>query len=132
MNFREKSVREFWSFFDQRKFEMVRPLLHPIFEAYWVTTNEKFTSIDAFISVNQEYPGKWHTIPQEIILLEDKVLSIVSVFSKEFPDRFFVLSFFEFKAKLISKITEYWATVEHTPEWRKKFSIPISSGKHGS
>lgn len=125
MDFREKLIRDFWSFFDQREFEKVKPLLHEEFTAIWETTNEVFPSRDAFIKVNCDYPGKWHTIPQKVELFENGGgMSIVSVYYDDQTDRYFATSFYEFKDNLISKITEYWATVEEAPEWRKDYSIP--------
>ena len=124
MDFREDLIRQFWSLFDQQKFEMVRSLLHEEFEVIWETSEEMFVSQDAFINVNRDYPGNWHTIPRRIELLDNGALSIVSVYSDDISDRFYVISFYEFKDKLIHKISEYWATVEKTPDWRKKYSIP--------
>ncbi|WP_371806748.1 hypothetical protein [Candidatus Lokiarchaeum ossiferum] len=124
MDIREKLIRDFWSFFDQRKFENVKPLLHKEFTAIWETTNEVFPSRDALIKVNCDYPGNWHTVPQRIELFDNGAVSIVSVYSDDRPDRYFATSFYDFKDNLIRKITEYWATVEEAPEWRKGYSIP--------
>ncbi len=127
MDFREKLIREFWSFFEQQQFESVRPLLYEDFQAIWETTEEVFPSRDALIKVNQDYPGNWHTIPQRIDLFDQGAVSIVSVYSDDGPERFYATSFYEFKDHLISKITEYWATVEKAPEWRRGYSIPKNS-----
>ena len=123
MDTREELIRKFWSLFDQEKFEQVKSLLHAEFKAVWITSNEKFPSADSLIKMNEAYPGRWHTIPQRIELLEYDALSITSVYSDDSPERFYAISFFEFKEGLISKIIEYWATVENSPEWRKQFSI---------
>jgi len=123
MDYREKLIRQFWAYFDQRKFESVRPLLHEKFELIWETTEEIFLSPDTLINVNRDYPGNWHTHLQRIEFFDKGAVSVVFVFSDEIPDRFYTTSFYEFKDNLISKITEYWATVEKAPEWRKKYSI---------
>lgn len=121
MENREKLIRDFWSFFDQREFEKAKSLLHEEFIAMWETTNEVFPSRDAFIKVNVDYPGNWHTIPQKVELFGKEGVSIVSVYYDDQPDRYFATSFYEFKDNLIRKITEYWATVEKPPEWRKNY-----------
>jgi len=123
MDLREKLIRQFWTYFNQRKFESVRPLLHKEFELIWETTEEIFPSRDALINVNRDYPGNWYTIPQRIELFDKGAVSVVLVYSDDIPDRFYATSFYEFKDNLISKITEYWATVEKAPEWRNKYSI---------
>ncbi len=123
MDLREKLIRQFWAFFNQRKFESVRSLLNEEFELNWETTEEIFPSREALINVNRDYPGNWYTIPQRIELFDKGAVSVVLVYSDDIPDRFYATSFYEFKDNLISKITEYWATVEKAPEWRKKYSI---------
>ncbi len=127
MDFREKLIRDFWTFFEHQQFKLVRPLLHEDFEAIWETTEEIFPSRDALIQVNRDYPGNWHTIPQRIDLFDNGAVSIVSVFSDDEPNRFYATSFYEFKDHLISKITEYWALVEKAPDWRTPHSIPRKS-----
>ena len=123
MDVKEEIIRKFWSLFDQEKFEQVKALLHAEFEAVWITSNEKFPSADSLIKMNEAYPGRWHTIPQRVELLKNEAFSITSVYSNDSPERFYAISLFEFKEGLISKITEYWATVEKAPKWRKQYSI---------
>ncbi len=123
MDLREKLIRQFWAYLDKQKFESVRSLLHEEFELIWETTEEIFPSRDALINVNRDYPGNWHTIPQRIELFDKGAVSVVLVYSDDIQERFYATSFYKFKDNLICKITEYWATIEIAPEWRKKYSI---------
>ncbi|WP_457559525.1 hypothetical protein [Candidatus Harpocratesius sp.] len=122
MDIRITLIQKFWDFFDKHQFEKALSLLHTEFQAIWVTSNEYFQTKEAFIQANCHYPGKWHTHLKRIELFDSEAVSVVKVFSKSKPAKYYATSFYKFKENLILEIKEYWATVENPPEWRKKYA----------
>lgn len=124
MDYREALINDFWKYFDNEELDKALTLLHRDFRALWITSNETFNSRTKFIDMNDEYPGKWHTKLKRIELTNIGAVSVVHVYSKEDDTtmEFYVTSFYEFCDNLIYTMTEYWATLEEPPEWRRKYS----------
>jgi len=114
-------IKELWKYFDERKFDKAKELLHKEFKGYWKTTLEIFETRDNFIEVNKMYPGNWRTQLQKVEMTENGAVSVTYVYSKESENKFYATTFYKFKDNLIYRIEEYWATCEKSSSWRNKY-----------
>ena len=114
----ERTVREFWRLFDEARYEDVAPLLRPDCRIYWPNTRELFRGSQKLIAVNRNYPGRWYIEVIEVVPEGERVISVVRVYSKEVPERFYAVSFFTFSQGLVSEIVEYWGNITEAPAWR--------------
>ena len=118
MNNNAEVVKKFWHIFDEARFDDVAQLLKPECNVYWPNTRELFKGRNNLIDVNKRYPGRWYIDVVDIVALEDTVVSVVRVYSKEEKRSFYATSFFKFEDGLISEITEYWGDITEAPAWR--------------
>ena len=87
----------------------------------WPCTGEVFEGRENFIAVQKDYPGRWRIAVERVVVAADVVVTVVLVTPEGgTTPSFHATSFFEFDgAGRIVTITEYWATDEEPPEWRK-------------
>ena len=111
-------VLKFWQMFDEARFDDVAELLYPECNVYWPNTRELFKGSQKVIDANKRYPGRWHIAVVDVVAKDDLVVSVVMVYSNESKHSFYATSFFKFKNRLITEITEYWGEVTEPPAWR--------------
>ncbi len=121
------SVARFWQCFDDADFDGAGRLMRPDAVVLWPNTREIFRGRDGFIAINKQYPGRWRTTIEQMILHGDTVISVVRVDLDRVTGAaaagFHVVSFFEFKDGLISQITEYWGEDGEPPAWRARAGL---------
>ena len=83
----------------------------------WHCTNEHF-NVDEFIIANCEYPGNWDGKVERIEVLNDLIITVTSVYSKDRSAFFHVTSFIKIKGDKIASLDEYWADDGNAPQWR--------------
>ena len=88
----------------------------------WHCTNEQF-SVQEYIKVNCDYPGKWCGKIERIEKTESSVVLAGQVFSKETSASFHVVSFIKLQNNLIQELDEYWSDDIEAPDWRKQMKI---------
>ncbi len=94
MNDSEEIVKRFWDFFSQAKFADAKSIMHPDIVVWWPNTKEVFRGRDRFVSINDEYPGRWNISIDKLISSDDTVISVVRVESIEQTHSFYATSFF--------------------------------------
>lgn len=119
-------IYDYWDSVLGQKKDSLRHFFHSDAYVNWHNTNEHFT-VDDFIRANCEYPGKWAGKIERIEHIEDLIITVTNVYSKDNKLSFHVTSFIMIKNGLISSIDEYWGDDGTAPEWRldKKIGIPI-------
>lgn len=88
----------------------------------WHCTNERFT-VDEYIKVNCDYPGKWQGEIERTEELDSKIIIVGRVQSFDKSLSFHVTSFIRLRDGKICEMDEYWADDGEAPEWRKKLGI---------
>ncbi|EOX3427607.1 hypothetical protein ACPFUT_003530 [Vibrio cholerae] len=116
-------VKELWTKFSQGNYVGCEALLHENLKVSWPTSREFYESRDDFITVNEAFGQDWTF---DILSLEetmnDKVISVVHVYSPSCPDSFYATSIFSFASGVITNMETYWAFQDKQPEWRKNLS----------
>ena len=87
-------------------------------------TGEHFT-VNEFIRVNCEYPGKWDGNIERIEKTGDLIITAVRVFAEDEPLSFHVVSFIRMAGDKIISVDEYWGDDGDAPEWRRDMQIGI-------
>lgn len=88
----------------------------------WHCTNEQFT-VDEYIKVNCDYPGKWQGEIERIEKLDSKIILVGRVQSFDKTVSCHVTSFIQLLNGKICKMDEYWADDGEVPNWRKELGI---------
>lgn len=89
----------------------------------WHNTNEHFT-IEEFIIANCEYPNEWDGTIERMECIDDLVICVCHVYTKDKSLSFHVTSFIQFSEKdRILCIDEYWGDDGLPPKWRQKKNI---------
>ena len=88
----------------------------------WHCTNEHF-NVKEYIKANCEYPGDWTGEVERIEIINDLIITITHVYSKEKTLSFHVTSFFDIEDSKIKSVDEYWADDGEVPGWRKQLGI---------
>jgi hypothetical protein len=117
----DQLARSFWQAFDEADFDAAAKMMTPDAIVTWPCTGEVFKGRDSFIAVQKNYPGRWRIAIERVVVAAEVVVSVVKVTPEGgTKPSFHATSFFEFdRTGLIVGITEYWATDEDPPEWRR-------------
>ncbi len=112
-------IKAFWNAVITQNRDALRAYFSTDAIIWWPCTNEQFT-VDRYISVNCDYPGKWEG---EIERIEERDPAIILAGRVYPPDRsvsFHVVSVIRLENGLIAEMDEYWAEDGEPPEWRKE------------
>ena len=116
---RVEKIRELWRRFDRGDFDGAAELLPERFAAVWPQTREVIRGRRNFIELNRNYPGRWKCEPQEIVAIENRVISVVKVHDD--TTTLYAISFYEFEGEEVVRATEYFADEMDPPfdrtEW---------------
>ena len=111
----KQTVRQLWNDMDTQNWDNLPAYFHDDAKISWPNTDEEFT-VDEFVRVNREYPGKWAIRVERLIEAGNTIVSVVKV---EAPGlSFHAVSFFDFADGKIKALDEYWGVDEEPPEWR--------------
>ena len=113
-------ARELWRLFDEARFAEVEPLLAPAFVCEWPQTGERFRGAANFIAVQENYPGRWRCTVEHMIESGGEAVTRTRV--SDGKTHTFALSFFEIRAGLIYRLTEFWADPYEAPSWRTRWA----------
>lgn len=102
---------------DARHWEGLRDHFAEGASVVWPNTGERF-DVDAFVSVNREYPGKWSIRVEKLLDAGEAVVSVVRV--TDGGESFHAVSFFEFApgTEKIARLEEYWGSDGPPPAHR--------------
>ena len=89
---------------------------------HWHNTNESF-SVDEYIIGNCQYPNSWHGNVERIEILNDLVICVAKIYTKDSTLQFHVTSFIKFFNDKIISLDEYWGDDGECPQWRKDLKI---------
>lgn len=113
----EEQIKEFWkAVLEQDAGKMAAFFEEEAFVS-WHCTNERFT-VSEYIKANCEYPGEWDGVVERIEIVNDKIITVVHVFTADRELSFHVVSFMKIRGHKIASLDEYWGTDESAPQWR--------------
>ena len=116
------NVYEFWRMVLAQNEPGIRAYFHPEAHVNWHCTNEHFT-VDEFIVANCEYPGDWDGEVERVERLDDLLITVTRVWTREKTAFFHVTSFIKLLDGRIASMDEYWADDGDAPRWRQDKSI---------
>ncbi len=120
------NIKGFWNAVLRQDANEIRQYFKPSAYINWHCTNEHFT-VEEFIQVNCEYPGRWKGIVERIEQIDDLIVTVTKVLSEEDGASFHAVSFFKVEGDKIAAIDEYWGDDGPVPRWRqdKHIGTPI-------
>lgn len=118
-------IKQFWSAILKQDREEIRVFFHDNAYVNWHCTNEHFT-VDEFIQANCEYPGDWDGEVERIDILNDLMITVTHVFSKDQTMSFHVVSFIWILEGKILSLDEYWSDDGGAPSWRQAMKIGVA------
>lgn len=110
-------ILNYWKAVLNQDAEKMKPYFHQDAFINWHNTNEHF-SVDEFIRANCEYPGQWDGTVERIEKINDLLISVTHVFTRDRSQSFHVTSFIRLKNEQIMSIDEYWGDDGSAPQWR--------------
>ena len=75
-------------------------------------------NVEEFIRANCEYPGEWDGEVERIEKIDNLVISVVYVYTKDKTLSFHVTSFIKISGDKIISMDEYWGDDGKAPQWR--------------
>ena len=110
-------VKGFWKAVIEQNEGEIRNFLDPNAVIRWHNTNEQFTS-EEFIRANCAYPGTWAGELERVEKIDDLIITVMRIFSKETDVSVHATSFIRVEEDRIVSIDEYWGDDGIAPEWR--------------
>lgn len=111
------NVYHFWKAVLTQDEKALRTYFHEDAYVNWHCTNEHF-SVDEYLIANCEYPGDWDGKVERLEVLDDLLITVTKVFSKDKSAYFHVVSFIRIADDKIISMDEYWADDGLAPQWR--------------
>lgn len=115
-------IVEFWKCVLAQNAEKIRAFFCEDGYVNWHCTNEHF-DVEEYIRVNCEYPGDWAGEVERIEAMNDLIVTVTHVYSRDRTFSFHVTSFFKIEEFRIRSVDEYWADDGEAPDWRKRMGI---------
>lgn len=111
-------IQQFWKDVLLQDAEAIRKYFRADAWVNWHNTNEHFT-VDEFIRVNCEYPGKWDGEIEQMLHTDTHIITATHVYTKDKKLHYHATSFIRIADNKIASIDEYWGDVADAPQWRK-------------
>ena len=111
------NISAYWEATLSQQPKKMKEFFHKDAYVNWHNTNEHFT-VDEFIKINCEYPGKWNGNIERIEIINDLIITVVHVFSSDKQISCHVTSFIKINKDKIACIDEYWGDDGSAPQWR--------------
>ncbi len=118
-------IQQFWEAVASQNAERLRELFLPDAIIRWHNTNEQFL-LEEYIRANCEYPGVWDMELERVERIDDVIITVARVFSKEKDISVHATSFIRIKDGKIITLDEYWGDDGPAPEWRLVMNIGTS------
>lgn len=115
-------ITEFWKYVLGQNAVEIRKFFCKDGYVNWHCTNEHF-NVEEYIRANCEYPGDWSGEVEKIEKVNNLIITVTRVYSKDRILSFHVTSFFSIEDSKIKSIDEYWADDGEAPDWRKQMGI---------
>lgn len=110
-------IQGFWKAVLEQDKKVLREYFHHDACINWHCTNERFT-LEEFITANCEYPGEWAGEIERKEIINDLIITVTRVFSRDGSVSFHVTSFIRLFGYKIASVDEYWADDGCPPQWR--------------
>jgi hypothetical protein len=111
------NVHNLWKSILTQDEQTLRTYFHEDACVNWHCTNEHF-SVDEYLIANCEYPGDWDGVVERVEVLDDLLITVTKVYSKDRSAHFHVVSFIRIVDGKIISMDEYWADDGVAPQWR--------------
>ena len=111
----EKLIKQFWNDVVSQDKDKLRKYFCEDAIIRWHCTNESF-NVDEYIIANCEYPGTWSVEVERIIKVENNIITVTRVFSKNISCH--ATSFFTIYNDKIKELDEYFGDDGFAPKWR--------------
>ena len=116
------NIKQYWADVLRQDADAIRTHFAKNAWINWHNTNEHF-NVEEFLRANCVYPGNWDGEIQKILCIEDLVITVTHVYSKDEKLLFHVTSFIRTENDRIVSIDEYWGDDGEAPQWRKDLQI---------
>ncbi|HQY31168.1 MAG TPA: hypothetical protein PK691_07770 [Thermomicrobiales bacterium] len=114
-----EAVRELWAHFAAGEYRRALPLLAPSFRARWVVTREILPTPEAFIRVQEEYPGSGR-IRLDRLIDDGETIVTIALVDWAGEAHFETVSEWTFTDDgLIAGVTEWWPDESEPPAGRE-------------
>jgi len=118
-------VIDFWEDMNNQNWDKLSPYFSETAMINWHNTNESF-SVSEFVLVNSHYPGDWLIKVENLVTIDNIVISVIKIQLKDHSISFYATSFFEFKAEKIEVLDEYFGENAQPPQWRIAMQLGAS------
>lgn len=121
---KKKTIIEmYWKAVLAQKEDEIRPYFMNDAYINWHNSNEHFT-VNEFIQANCEYPDTWDGVMEAFYSIDDVVITVMNVYTRNHSLSFHVTSFIHMNEhdKIIA-IDEYWGDDGEAPQWRRDLKI---------
>lgn len=112
------NIHKYWEDVLEQDEKAIKTYFHENAYVNWHNSNEHFT-VDEFIRANCEYPGEWAGEIERIEKINDLVITVTHVFTKDNSMSFHVTSFIKLQDGKIAAVDEYWGDDGTAPQWRQ-------------
>lgn len=117
---------QWWELVDRAAFREAAVLAAPGAVIDWVLSNERMRIEDQWVAANENYPGSWRAIVDDLVAEPGKVVTVTTV--SDGPESVTAISIFTIQDGRIAGIVEYWPEPYPAPEWRRQWVAPIDTG----
>ena len=119
-------VTHLWASFDARRFRDALAVLAPDFEARWPQTREVIRGAEAFVALNEAYPGQWRCRLQRIDpVTPTRVAALVEISDAtagSAPQTLFAIGFYDMADGHLVRAEEYFADCTEPPFDRSRWA----------
>jgi ketosteroid isomerase-like protein len=102
-------VRRLWAAFDSCDWELARACVHDDVVVDWPQSGERWEGREAYIGVNERYPGEWEIDVRRVVDAGDVVVLEAWIEHSERERSTFAVALYELRDGRIARGTEYWA-----------------------
>ncbi len=118
-------VRRFWAALDERDWAGAAATLAPEYVGEWPQSRERVVGREAFVAINEHYPGIWRITVERLAGEGDQVASRVSLTDHERGRTEVAVSFFTVRDGLIRHHEDWWPEPYDAPAWRSDWVEPM-------
>lgn len=118
-------VKHYWRAALAQNAEEMRPFFREDAVIRWPNTNEQFR-VEEFLRANCEYPGSWTGKIERMERIENLIITVVHVCSRDKSVSCHVTSFFQMQDDKIIMLDEYWGDDGPPPRWRQEMGLGTS------
>ena len=112
-------IGELWQRMGRFDFESAGALLHDDYVCEWPQSKERIRGRENFVALNQDYPGRWRTSVQRVLVNGEQAASEVVLTCDD--QTVIAVSFYEIRDGKIYREVDYWPEPYAAPEWRTRW-----------